>query len=101
MTLPHGHNGIDCNAYDGEFVYAAHDGEVVFAGEDGSNGLLIVIRTLEQFEYGTGQAFYKTLYGHLQKGSIRVKAGDKVKAGQFIAQADNTGARPARICTSA
>jgi murein DD-endopeptidase MepM/ murein hydrolase activator NlpD len=89
----HGHNGIDFNAVDGEFIYAAHDGEVVYAGLDGSSGLLVVIRTFDEYDYtDNGKAFYKTLYGHLKTGSIRVAGGDKVKAGQYIAQADNTGA---------
>lgn len=86
-----GHNGIDFYALDGFPVYAAHDGEVVFCGEDGSAGLGIVIRTLEPKEYGEGTAFYKTIYWHLKHASFKVKAGDKVKAGQVVALADNTG----------
>jgi len=86
-----GHNGIDLFAPDGFPVRAAHDGSVTFTGEDGSGGLGVVIRTNESFEYKDGETYYKTIYWHLQKGSIRVKAGDKVKAGDLIALADNTG----------
>src|SRR5690606_5242583 len=34
---------------------------------------------------------YYVLYAHLQPGSIRVKAGDKVKQGQVIGNLGNTG----------
>lgn len=87
-----GHNGIDFYALDGFPVYASHDGEVVFCGEDGSAGLGIVIRTLEPKEMGGYTAYAKTIYWHIKKGSFKVKAGDIVKAGAHIADADNTGA---------
>ena len=87
-----GHNGIDFYALDGFPIYAAHDGEVTFCGEDGSAGLGIVIRTLVPHFYGKdNKCFYKSIYWHLKKGSFRVKAGDIVKAGDLIAEADNTG----------
>lgn len=87
-----GHNGIDFYALDGYPVYAAHDGEVTFSGEDGSAGLGVVIRTLEPKEYGQDKVYFKTIYWHLKRGSIKVKAGSFVKAGDIIAEADNTGA---------
>lgn len=86
-----GHNGLDIFATDGTPVYAAHDGEVTFAGEDGSGGLGVVIRTLEPFEYKGQEVFYKTIYWHLKVNSILVKPNQKVKAGDKIAEADNTG----------
>lgn len=88
------HNGIDAYGAEGQPIYAAHDGEVTFTGEDGSGGLGVVIRTLEPLEYkdtATGQAFFKTIYWHCQKGSFLVKPGDLVKAGEQIASCDNTG----------
>ena len=85
------HNGIDYYALDGTPILASHDGTVTYAGLDGSNGLLVVIMTDEQFEYKDGQAYFKTLYGHLKTGTLKVTAGDKVKVGQVIALADNTG----------
>lgn len=86
-----GHNGIDFRAPDGEPVLAAHDGRVTYAGYDGAGGLTIVIRTEKQFEYGNGESYFKTIYCHLKKNSLLVTAGQTVKVGQQIAQADNTG----------
>jgi len=87
-----GHNGIDFYALDGTPVFASHNGTIVFAGLDGSNGNLVVIKTDTQFDYLDGQAYYKTLYGHLKTGTICVHAGQQVKVGDKIAEADNTGA---------
>lgn len=87
-----GHNGIDFFAPDGTPILATHDGVVVYAGLDGSNGNLVVLKTDVQYDYLNGQAYFKTLYGHLKDGTICVHAGERVKAGQVIAQADNTGA---------
>lgn len=92
-----GHNGMDIVAPDDEPVYAAHDGRVTFTGYDGSGGLGIVIRTEEKFDYyseKTGEyqpAYFKTIYWHLKKGSLKVTGGQSVKAGDHIAGADNTG----------
>lgn len=86
-----GHNGIDFRAADGTPVYATHDGEVTFAGEDGSGGLGVVIRTFDAFDYEDTQFHFKTISWHLKKGSILVTPNQKVKAGQKIAEADNTG----------
>lgn len=86
-----GHNGIDFFALDGLTVRAAHDGTVTYAGLDGSNGNLVVVKTDEKFDYLSSQSFYKTLYGHLKTGTYKVTAGTKVKAGDLLAQADNTG----------
>lgn len=74
-------------------VYAAADGEVYSVkegypdyplGEFGefwnANMVCIVHAGGEQ-----------TIYGHLQKGSIAVKKGQKVKAGEMIARAGNSG----------
>lgn len=87
-----GHNGIDFFAPDGTPVMAMHDGTVTYVGLDGSNGNLVVIMTDTMFDYLDGQAYYKSLYGHLKTGTFKVTAGTKVKVGQVIALADNTGA---------
>lgn len=87
-----GHNGYDLVAKDGTPVYAAHDGEVTYAGLDGSNGVLVVIKTNEQYDYQEGQSYFKTMYGHLKTGSIKVTVTQKVRKGEQIAEADNTGA---------
>lgn len=86
-----GHNGIDARAVDGQPVYASHDGVVTFAGEDGDGGLGVVIRTEEKFDYEGKKVYFKSLYWHLKTGSICVHASQKVKAGDKIAEADNTG----------
>ena len=86
-----GHNGQDVWAPDGWIIHAAHDGVVTFSGEDGSGGLGVVIRTHDKRTYGTGEAYYKTIYWHLKRGSIFVRAGQSVAVGDVIALADNTG----------
>lgn len=86
-----GHNGLDIMANDGDSVRAAHDGTVTFSGEDGAGGLTIVIRTNEPKDYLIGESYFKTIYCHLKKGSIKVRATDKVSAGDLLALADNTG----------
>lgn len=86
-----GHNGWDFYALDGTPVRATHAGIVTYAGEDGSNGLLVVIRTEEKYRYGVDGAYFKTVYGHLKRGTFNVKAGDRVDVGHILALADNTG----------
>jgi len=83
-----GHNGIDFWAPDGHPVKAAHDGVVDFVGRDSKEGLGITIRTKYDKENKSG---YKTIYWHLKDGRTFVEAGEEVKAGQVIAEADNTG----------
>lgn len=87
-----GHNGIDMRAPDATLVLASHNGRVTYAGYDGSGGLTIVIRTEDQYDYNGGQSYFKTIYCHLKKDTLLVTGGQTVKAGQAIAQADNTGA---------
>lgn len=86
-----GHNGLDYQAPEGTPIMAMHDGTVTYAGLDGSNGNLIVVMTDKAFEYKDGEAYFKTYYGHLQTGSFKVTAGTKVKCGDVIACAGNTG----------
>jgi len=86
-----GHNGMDIRAYHGQPVYSAHDGEVVYAGADSSEGWGVVVRTLEPRDYNGGTAYIKSIYWHIIK-TIPVKVGQKVKAGDLIGYADNTGA---------
>ena len=86
-----GHAGWDMVGGYGQICRAAHDGVVVFSGYDGSAGLGIVIRTLQPFDYDGGNFYFKTIFWHLKDGSILVKPGDKVEAGQAIAQCNGTG----------
>src|SRR3990167_7060215 len=92
-----GHNGEDWYALDSTEVYATHDGRVVFTGYDGGGGLGVVIRTNEKFDYyrpdnGVFEpAYFKTIYWHLKRDTIKVTGGQEVKQGDLIALADNTG----------
>lgn len=86
-----GHNGYDLVASDGQPVYAAHDGIVTYAGVDGANGELCVIRTEDKRDYNGSESYFKTMYCHLQRGSYRVKPGQRVQVGDIIALSDNTG----------
>lgn len=88
-----GHSGIDFVALDGTPCYSAHDGRVTYAGYDGAGGLTIVIRTEQEFEDVNGKPnYWKTIYCHLKKGTLKVTGGQQVKVGQHIADCDNTGA---------
>lgn len=86
-----GHNGLDLFALDGTPVYAAHDGTVTFSGDDGSAGIGIVITTDQDYDYNGKPTRFKSIYWHLKKGSLKVVASQKVKTGDMIAEADNTG----------
>lgn len=89
-----GHNGWDFWAPDSWLVRAAHDGIVEYVGRDDKGGLGIVLVTEKEFVYGNTSAYYKTIYWHLKEKmevNIFVKQGDRVKVGQVIALADNTG----------
>lgn len=87
-----GHNGEDWRAPDGTPCYATHDGRVTYAGYDGAGGLTIVIRTEEEFESVDGvPSYWKTIYCHLKKDTLKVTGGQQVKVGQHIADCDNTG----------
>lgn len=86
-----GHNGVDFRAYDGQSIRAAHEGIVTFTGEDGSGGLGVVVRTEQQYEYNGQEVYFKSIYWHFKPNSFKVKAGDRVKVGDILALADNTG----------
>lgn len=89
MTSPYGnrpeigdvHKGIDFGAQCGAPIYAAGDGKVVFAqkASDGANGVIIQHDGVS------------TMYWHMQDGSLKVKVGDTVSAGQQIGSSGDTG----------
>ncbi|MGV3624306.1 MAG: M23 family metallopeptidase [Archangium sp.] len=74
------HSGLDIAGPHGKEVVAPSDGTVVFAGLEGGYGNVIVI------DHGYG---IKTRYGHL--AAIKVKAGERIKRGDTIANMGNTG----------
>lgn len=74
------HQGVDFAAYYGQTVSATGDGIVIFAGWKSGYGRMVII------SHGYGLT---TLYAHNSK--LLVKQGDKVKKGQAISKAGNTG----------
>lgn len=74
------HDGIDFAASYGETVSATGDGIVIFAGWNAGYGRMVII------SHGYGLT---TLYAHNSK--LLVKQGDKVKKGQAVSKAGNTG----------
>ena len=66
----------------GKLIVAAAEGTVVIAGVHSSYGYYVKI------DHGNGM---QTLYAHCKAGSLMVKAGDKVTAGQPIARIGMTG----------
>jgi uncharacterized protein YgiM (DUF1202 family) len=80
-----GHEGLDLRAPTEANVYAAADGEVYFVGHPDNHpyGLFIRIKHDHQGKV------YRTIYAHLQE--VFVQLGQKVKVGDRIGLADNTG----------
>ena len=74
------HSGIDFAASYGQTVVATGDGIVIFSGWNAGYGRMVII------SHGYG---ISTLYAHNSK--LLVKQGDKVKKGQAITKAGNTG----------
>ncbi|MGB7237788.1 MAG: peptidoglycan DD-metalloendopeptidase family protein [Rhodococcus sp. (in: high G+C Gram-positive bacteria)] len=84
------HRGIDFAGPEGTPIYSALDGTVVLAGSSGEGPGVgfenwIVIDSL------VDGAPVSTVYGHMFPGGIHVKPGDKVTAGQHIAEIGNAG----------
>lgn len=98
-----GHNGMDVSPVPvGTDVYAARDGVVTHAGPDmymtqaactaaapfaKFNGTQYTI----MIQHTINGSRVDTLYTHLSADGIKVKVGDTVKAGDFIALSGNTG----------
>ncbi len=96
-----GHNGLDWLAVHGQPIYAAHEGTAAYF-IDKNNGHLITIDSEKEYEVGKyGSVFVKTVYGHLVDSTKEPKYTSpiykaknmtkKVKAGDLIGYADNTG----------
>lgn len=94
-----GHNGLDATAKHGTPVYASHDGFAYYQ-VDNAGGHGVVIITDKEYESVTGESSYwKTIYWHLvdplkepkYRSPVMDKIGLKVKTGDLIGYADNTG----------
>ena len=82
-VYPHDHFGIDLSNGCGQTVRAATAGVVTFSGwTTGGWGNRIIVA------HADGS---KTGYAHMQMGSLLVKEGDPVEAGQPIGLEGNTG----------
>lgn len=84
-----GHRGIDIAKEDQHPIYSMADGTVVKSEEAGGFGMWVVIA------HEINGESWETVYGHMFPEGIHVKAGDKVKAGDHIAdQGYNGGVDP-------
>lgn len=77
------HHGVDLVG--GTKIYATADGQVVKVVNKGSKGGTMC---LVRIKHANG---WESAYYHIKSGSARVKKGDWVKAGQWIATIGNTG----------
>lgn len=76
------HYGVDYAAPKGTAVKAAGSGTVVYVGKKGGYGNVVEI---------SHEGGIKTLYAHLNSFAPKLRAGQKVKRGQFIAKVGSTG----------
>lgn len=80
------HNGVDLTPGEGAEIHAVAAGTVRIATEAGGDyGVTVVIDHIID-----GQPV-ATRYGHMQYGSLQVKQGDKVTAGEVIGRVGQTG----------
>lgn len=79
------HAGSDYAAADGAPILAMADGVVTWAGPYGGYGELVVI------EHTIGGARVASAYGHMWPSGIHVTVGEKVTAGQHIADVGSSG----------
>jgi len=76
------HLGVDFAAPTGRKIFAAAKGRVIHKGRKGGYGKTVVIK------HSNG---LKTLYGHMNSYSSRIKVGSRVKQGEFIGRVGSTG----------
>lgn len=77
------HRGTDFSAALGTPIYAATGGTVAESGPADGFGNWIII------DFDNGKS--SNVYGHMKAADLKVKAGDKVSAGQQIAAVGNEG----------
>jgi murein DD-endopeptidase MepM/ murein hydrolase activator NlpD len=80
------HQGVDWTPGDGTPVEAIAPGKVVEVGNP--SGALGVYAIIEHDVDGTR---YRSVYGHMQHGSLTVGVGDTVKLGERVGRVGNTG----------
>jgi hypothetical protein len=97
------HHGVDFSYATGTDVYAVADGVVSQIREsiaddthppncDDWGNFALIRHNAQHWNRITQQwAYVYSLYAHLQHDSVRLKVGDAVTAGQWIAEVDNTG----------
>ena len=76
------HLGVDFAAPTGRKVFATADGRIIHKGRKGGYGKAIIIR------HNNG---LKSLYGHLNSYSNKIKVGSWVRQGTFIGRVGSTG----------
>jgi murein DD-endopeptidase MepM/ murein hydrolase activator NlpD len=76
------HDGVDFGSACGTPIKAVSPGRVTSAANAGAFGQRVII------DHGAG---ISTVYGHIQTGSFKVKAGQQVSAGTVIANVGATG----------
>ena len=79
------HQGVDFGSATGKPIYASADGTVGAAGDASGFGQWIVL------DHNIGGKMWSTVYGHMFPQDVLVKTGDKVTAGQHIANAGYNG----------
>src|SRR5699024_9388506 len=79
------HQGVDFAEGEGTPIYAYADGVVAQAGQAGGFGQWIVI------DHQLDGKQVSTVYGHMFPDGVKVKTGDKVTAGQHIADEGYNG----------
>lgn len=94
-----GHMGRDLMASHGQPVYAAHDGTAFYIkDEHGGEGIHLI--SDQKYDYNSGSQYFLTIYWHMigdtdSKFPAPIPMGGvktKVKTGDLIGYADNTGA---------
>lgn len=86
-SMMRGHNGIDSIAKSGTPVYAMQKGKVIEVSTETERGLGVGI--LSEIRGDVATTYYKHRYWHFK--GMNVKMGDKIKTGQLLGWADNTG----------
>lgn len=90
-----GHNGLDFPAKDWEPVFSSTEGIVIELSTEPERGLGVGIETEQKYEWSDafsakqGENQFKIRYWHL--AALNVKPFQKVKVGDVIGWADNTG----------